>query len=175
MPTRISVGTSTSPRMGSESNPVNLPAPPPLVITTTNEDGNEVGFYYAVPTVNLNPAYSDADLFQDFTMMDPLGENFVWIKNLFDDPTPEEDAANMAAMSVAAAAGSPVHGGSSSTSAPAGADNAASDMAAVSTVMSANNDVSMGSAGPNFGQLADGGSQQQQSWMNQGYSRTMQS
>ncbi|KAF9411875.1 hypothetical protein BGZ94_001216 [Podila epigama] len=81
------------------------PPPPPLVITTTNEDGNEVGFYYAVPSVNLNPAYSDADLFHDFTMMDALGEDFVWIENLFDDPSPEEAAAQMTAMSVAAAAG----------------------------------------------------------------------
>ncbi|KAF8927077.1 hypothetical protein BGZ58_010647 [Dissophora ornata] len=172
MPTRTSVGTSTSPQMGSESNLANLPAPPPLVITTTNEDGNEVGFYYAVPNVNLNPAYSDADLFQDFTMMDPLGEDFVWIQNLFDDPTPEEEVANMAAMSVAAAAGSPVNSSPSSTSAPTGADNAASDVTAVGTAMSANDDVSMVSA--NFGQLSDSGSQQQQSWMNQGYSHTMQ-
>ncbi|KAF9212049.1 hypothetical protein BGZ59_007280 [Podila verticillata] len=114
-PERVSVGTSTSPMMGtmnddSDMNGLGLtnsaaPPPPPLVITTTNEDGNEVGFYYAVPSVNLNPAYSDADLFQDFTMMDALGEDFVWIENLFDDPTPEEAAANMTAMSVAAAAG----------------------------------------------------------------------
>ncbi|KAG0015327.1 hypothetical protein BGZ81_011728 [Podila clonocystis] len=116
-PERVSVGTSTSPMMGtmtdSDMSGLGLnnsiaPPPPPLVITTTNEDGNEVGFYYAVPSVNLNPAYSDADLFQDFTMMDALGEDFVWIENLFDDPTPEEAAANMAAMSVAAAAGQSV-------------------------------------------------------------------
>ncbi|KAF9310618.1 hypothetical protein BG003_008336 [Podila horticola] len=115
---RVSVGTSTSPMMGTmtdsdmglglTNSTVAPPPPPPLVITTTNEDGNEVGFYYAVPAVNLNPAYSDADLFQDFTMMDALGEDFVWIENLFDDPTPEEAAANMAAMSVAAAAGQSV-------------------------------------------------------------------
>ncbi|KAG0087987.1 hypothetical protein BGZ93_001466 [Podila epicladia] len=119
-PERVSVGTSTSPMMGTMTdsdmsgldlnNSVAPPQPPPLVITTTNEDGNEVGFYYAVPSVNLNPAYSDADLFQDFTMMDALGEDFVWIENLFDDPTPEEAAANMAAMSVAAAAGQSVDG-----------------------------------------------------------------
>ncbi|KAF9949031.1 hypothetical protein BGZ70_001975 [Mortierella alpina] len=63
------------------------PVPPPMVITTTTEDGREVGFYYAVPSVNLNPNYSDADLFQDFTMMDALGEDFVWVENLFDDAT----------------------------------------------------------------------------------------
>ncbi|KAF9573666.1 hypothetical protein EC968_008182 [Mortierella alpina] len=65
-------------------NSISAPAPPPMVITTTNEDGREVGFYYAVPNVNLNPNYSDSDLFQDFTMMDALGEDFVWIENLFD-------------------------------------------------------------------------------------------
>ncbi|KAI1320832.1 hypothetical protein EDD11_009789 [Mortierella claussenii] len=62
--------------------------PAPMVVTTTNEEGNEVGLYYAVPTVNLNPNASEADLFQDFTMMDDaLGENFVWIENLFDGAT----------------------------------------------------------------------------------------
>ncbi|CAO3567569.1 unnamed protein product [Mortierella alpina] len=66
-------------------NSISAPAPPPMVITTTTEDGREVGFYYAVPSVNLNPNYSDADLFQDFTMMDALGEDFVWVENLFDD------------------------------------------------------------------------------------------
>ncbi|KAG0041738.1 hypothetical protein BGZ83_001368 [Gryganskiella cystojenkinii] len=60
-------------------------APQPMVITTTNEDGNEVAFYYAAPQVNLNPAYQDADLFQDFTMMDSVGEDFVWIQNLFEE------------------------------------------------------------------------------------------
>ncbi|KAF9919792.1 hypothetical protein FBU30_010530 [Linnemannia zychae] len=108
-PARVSVATSTSPQITSENNISSISDSgvplPPLVITTTNEDGNEVGFYYAVPEVNLKSAFSDADLFQDFTMMDPLGEDFVWIENLFDEPTPEETAANMTAMSVAAAAG----------------------------------------------------------------------
>ncbi|KAF9291542.1 hypothetical protein BGZ68_003480 [Mortierella alpina] len=82
-------------------NSISAPAPPPMVITTTNEDGREVGFYYAVPTVNLNPNYSDADLFQDFTMMDALGEDFVWIENLFDEATD----ANSAEMSATAHTG----------------------------------------------------------------------
>ncbi|KAG9322442.1 hypothetical protein KVV02_000071 [Mortierella alpina] len=68
-------------------NSISAPAPPPMVVTTTTEDGREVGFYYAVPTVNLNPNYSDSDLFQDFTMMDTLGEDFVWIENLFEEAT----------------------------------------------------------------------------------------
>ncbi|KAF9111956.1 hypothetical protein BGX27_004216 [Mortierella sp. AM989] len=63
----------------------------PLVITTTNEDGNEVVFYTAVPNVNLNPGASDADLFQDFTVMEePLGENFVWVQNLFEEAPADE-------------------------------------------------------------------------------------
>lgn len=71
--------------------------PQPMVITTTNEDGNEVAFYYAAPQVNLNPAYQDADLFQDFTMMDPVGEDFVWIENLFE----EQDQADSTASTTA--------------------------------------------------------------------------
>ncbi|KAG0212836.1 hypothetical protein BGX28_005492 [Mortierella sp. GBA30] len=64
-----------------------IPNPPPMVITTTNEEGHEVGFYYAVPAVNLNPNFTDSDLFHDFTMMDALGEDFVWVENLFGETT----------------------------------------------------------------------------------------
>ncbi|KAF8981001.1 hypothetical protein BGZ46_003375 [Entomortierella lignicola] len=78
----ISVSDAGSPAM----NNTNQESAPPMVITTTNEEGNEVGFYYAVPAVSLNPGASDADLFQDFTVMeDTLGENFVWVENLFDE------------------------------------------------------------------------------------------
>ncbi|KAF9299842.1 hypothetical protein BGZ74_008586 [Mortierella antarctica] len=146
-PERVSVGTSTSPMLGTMMDDMNEgmndvapPLPPPLVITTTNEDGNEVGFYYAVPSVNLNPAYSDADLFQDFTMMDALGEDFVWIENLFDDPTPEEAAANMAAMSVAAAAGQSVD-----TLSTVGSDSSASlaPSSSAKTALNPTEDVAM--------------------------------
>ncbi|KAF9974185.1 hypothetical protein BGZ65_008867 [Modicella reniformis] len=159
--------------MGSTTPPTNPAAPPPLVITTTNEDGNEVGFYYAVPAVNLNPAFTDADLFQDFnmmdpSMMDPLGEDFVWIENLFDDPPPEEAAANMAAMSVAAAAGM-----TSSPSTPNETTATSTmDLSATGHLTSAElmiNDVSMGSAGVIFGQVNDS-----QPWSNRTYSQTMQ-
>lgn len=77
---------------------------PPLVITTTNEDGNEVGFYYAVPPVNLNPGCRDSDLFQDFAMGDDgdaVGEDFVWIENLFDETNAAEEAAAVAAAAMA--------------------------------------------------------------------------
>ncbi|KAI1320915.1 hypothetical protein EDD11_009238 [Mortierella claussenii] len=165
-PTRTSIGTSTSPQLGSESTVSNTAAPP-LVITTTNEDGNEVGFYYAVPSVNLNPAYSDADLFQDFTMLDDaLGENFVWIENLFDDPTPEEAAANMDAMSVAAVSGSlslspPSNGNTSSDL----INNA--DVSSMSNLdmMNSSNDVVMGSA-----MLSQ---HQPQPWMAQGFAQSL--
>ncbi|KAF9326572.1 hypothetical protein BG006_010022 [Podila minutissima] len=79
-------------------------APPPLVITTTNADGNEVGFYYAVPPVNLNPGYHDSDLFQDFAMGDDgdaVGEDFVWIENLFVETNAAEEAAAVAAAAMA--------------------------------------------------------------------------
>ncbi|KAH7049799.1 hypothetical protein BKA57DRAFT_461258 [Linnemannia elongata] len=174
-PMRTSVGTSTSPQMGSDAdfsavpNPVG--PPPPLVITTTNEDGNEVGFYYAVPEVNLNPAFSDADLFQDFTMMDALGEDFVWIENLFDEPTPEEAAATMTAMSVAAAAGR-----TSSTADHGVSTNAA--LGAMESLMNAasasagSDDVSMESS-MMAGSMQGMGMPQQQ-WPRPSYSNTMQ-
>ncbi|KAF9998244.1 hypothetical protein BGZ80_010260 [Entomortierella chlamydospora] len=175
MPTRTSVGTSTSPQMGLDGVlSSNSAPPPPLVITTTNEDGNEVGFYYAVPSVNLNPAYSDADLFQDFTMMDALGEDFVWIENLFDDPSPEEAAANMAAMSVAAAAGSSTTGSNTTGLDLSGVEGSA--MSDINVLMNTTNDVSMASVEQTFGLAADASSQQQQqqSWMSQSYSPPMQ-
>ncbi|KAF9181411.1 hypothetical protein BGZ51_005440 [Haplosporangium sp. Z 767] len=175
-PTRTSVGTSTSPQMGSANltdNTMEAP-PPPLVITTTNEDGNEVGFYYAVPSVNLNPAYNDADLFQDFTMMDALGEDFVWIENLFDEPTAEEAAANMVAMSVAAATGQQsVTTGTGSLEDNSGAGNVA---LSINTMMaSGNNDLSMGDSTPTTSQTQDGLLQQpmQQAWMSQDYSQSI--
>ncbi|KAF9197361.1 hypothetical protein BGZ49_002240 [Haplosporangium sp. Z 27] len=172
MSSRTSVGTSTSPQLGFDGMSTN-PSPPPLVITTTNEDGNEVGFYYAVPSVNLNPAYSDADLFQDFTMMDALGEDFVWIENLFDEPSPEEAAANMAAMSVAAAAGST----GDATLGLSGTEG--SILSDINAMMNNVNDVSMASVvEQSFGQTTDVASQQQQqqqqSWMNQNFSPSMQ-
>ncbi|KAG0212283.1 hypothetical protein BGX33_003729 [Mortierella sp. NVP41] len=160
-PMRTNVGTSTSPQMGADNdfalNPV--APPPPLVITTTNEDGNEVGYYYAVPEVNLNPAYTDNDIFQDFTMMDALGEDFVWIENLFDEPTPEEAAATMAAMSVAAAAGTSTSNvdGASTTSA-LGMDDVSMD----STLLSSGAIQNMGMQ------------QQQQPWPRPNYTNTMQ-
>lgn len=160
-PRRVSVGTSTSPQMGMDGT---IPNPsPPLVITTTNEDGNEVGVYYAIPSVTLNPGVTDADLFQDFTMMDPLGEDFVWIENLFDEPTLEEAAANMNAMSVAAASGV------ASTS----VDPTLMDGSDTSGLML--NDVAMGSVA--FGQAIDPTGlqqQQQQQWANQTFPQTMQ-
>ncbi|KAF9943706.1 hypothetical protein BGZ65_000448, partial [Modicella reniformis] len=64
-------GNETSPGAATNPNPV------PTVITTMNEEGREVGFYFAVPQVNLNPGASDADLFRDF-------EDFVWVENHFD-------------------------------------------------------------------------------------------
>ncbi|KAF9116003.1 hypothetical protein BGX27_005440 [Mortierella sp. AM989] len=161
MPARTSVGTSTSPQIGFDGLSPNSAAPPPLVITTTNEDGNEVGFYFAVPSVNLNPAYSDADLFQDFTMMDALGEDFVWIENLFEEPSPEEAAANMTAMSVAAAAGS-VNDSAITLGLPGTEGSVLSE---ISALMDTVNDVSMGSVEQQ---------QQQQSWMNQSFSPSMQ-
>lgn len=159
-PRRVSVATSTSPQMGIESDPTII-ASPPLVIKTTNEDGNEVGFYYAIPSVTLNPAYSDADLFQDFTMMDQLGEDFVWIENLFDEPTPEEAAA----MSVAAATGA-----SPSTT----SNGDLSSLMINTTLANSIVDVPMGSV---FGQAVDINpqqQQQQQQWNNQSFSQTMQ-
>jgi hypothetical protein len=173
-PMRTSVGTSTSPQMGADSDFPTVPNPvgplPPLVIPTTNEDGNEVGFYYAVPQVNLNPAFSDADLFQDFTMMDPLGEDFVWIENLFDEPTPEEAAATMTAMSVAAAAGRTSSNGDHGSSASCNLENlmnapsGSSDVLMESEIMSSH--------------LAAGSLQNigvsQQPWPRPNYSNTMQ-
>ncbi|KAG0278757.1 hypothetical protein BGZ97_009687, partial [Linnemannia gamsii] len=174
-PTRTSVGTSTSPQMGLDNDfsavPNPIAPPPPLVITTTNEDGNEVGFYYAVPEVNLNPAFSDADLFQDFTMMDALGEDFVWIENLFDEPTPEEAAATMTAMSVAAAAGRNTsnadHGMSTNTA--LGAMESLMNVAA----SSGNDDVSMDSSMIAAGSM-QGMGMPQQPWPRPNYSNTMQ-
>ncbi|KAF9967456.1 hypothetical protein BGZ70_009450 [Mortierella alpina] len=190
---RTSVATSTSPQMGFSPS-VSDPVPPPLVITTTNEDGNEVGFYYAVPSVNLNPAYNDADLFQDFTMMDALGEDFVWIENLFDEPTPEEAAANMAAMSVAAAAG---QAGSTSADAPGLANGLPLTAGNIGNAECSSSVDIAHNGGPAFGmtnsvndvamgaeQIQDLAAsslqqqqqqqQQQQAWMNQNYSQSMQ-
>ncbi|KAF9126651.1 hypothetical protein BGW39_006465 [Mortierella sp. 14UC] len=173
-PMRTSVGTSTSPQMGTDNDFSTVPnpvgPPPPLVITTTNEDGNEVGFYYAVPEVNLNPAFSDADLFQDFTMMDALGEDFVWIENLFDEPTPEEAAATMTAMSVAAAAGRASSNGDHGSSASDNLEN-------LMNAPGGNDDVSMGSAMMSS-HLAAGSmhtmGMPQQPWPRPNYSNTMQ-
>ncbi|KAG9064240.1 hypothetical protein KI688_003428 [Linnemannia hyalina] len=174
-PMRTSVGTSTSPQMGSDAdfsavpNPVG--PPPPLVIKTTNEDGNEVGFYYAVPEVNLNPAFSDADLFQDFTMMDALGEDFVWIENLFDEPTPEEAAATMTAMSVAAAAGR-----TSSTADHGVSTNAA--LGAMESLMNAASTTAGSDDVPMESSMMVGSMQglgmPQQPWPRPSYSNTMQ-
>ncbi|KAG0241742.1 hypothetical protein BGW41_005396 [Actinomortierella wolfii] len=82
----------------------------PKVITTVNEDGQQVGFYFAVPPVSLIPSVTDEELFRDFTMMDEgttddfTGEGFVWVENLFEDLPAEETAANLAAITAAAAA-----------------------------------------------------------------------
>ncbi|KAG0314143.1 hypothetical protein BGZ99_008341, partial [Dissophora globulifera] len=168
MATRVSVGTSTSPQMGSESNTAtNLD--PPLVITTTNEDGNEVGFYYAVPTVYLNPAYNDADLFQDC-------EDFVWIENLFEDPSLEEEAANMGSMSVAATAGSFATGVDNVSQGMGGIDSSAETTGAIAN--GANDDIQMMSTDTTFGTVNDSIMHQHEpqppSWMGQGYTPTMQ-
>ncbi|KAG0272045.1 hypothetical protein BGZ95_000090 [Linnemannia exigua] len=179
-PMRTSVGTSTSPQMGSDNDFSTVPnpvaPPPPLVITTTNEDGNEVGFYYAVPEVNLNPAFSDADLFQDFTMMDALGEDFVWIENLFDEPTPEEAAATMTAMSVAAAAGRTTSNGDHGSLANGSLGDLESLMNAAPTT-SGNDDVSMESSMMSS-HLAAGSMHSmgmaQQPWPRPNYTNTMQ-
>ncbi|KAG0336763.1 hypothetical protein BG004_007909 [Podila humilis] len=100
--TGINVG---SPLVKIETQkPESVTTLPPLVITTTNEDGNEVGFYYAIPPVNLNPGFNDSDLFQDFAMGedgDTVGEDFVWIENLFDETNAAEEAAAVAAASMA--------------------------------------------------------------------------
>ncbi|KAF9412151.1 hypothetical protein BGZ94_001126, partial [Podila epigama] len=77
-----SINASGSPMVKVESQAMmtpQQPAAPPLVITTLNEDGNEVGFYYAVPPVNLNPGCQDSDLFHDFALSDEgdaVGEDF---------------------------------------------------------------------------------------------------
>ncbi|KAG0261073.1 hypothetical protein BG011_001376 [Mortierella polycephala] len=84
MSSMASASDNTNNYPGTPATPAKDPAP--MVITTTNAEGNEVGFYYAVPDEKLNPNCSDADLFQDFTMMDEaVGEEFVWIENLFED------------------------------------------------------------------------------------------
>ncbi|KAG0250379.1 hypothetical protein DFQ27_009426 [Actinomortierella ambigua] len=103
------VGTGAAASSSSLSSSVNAPK----VITTMNEDGQQVGFYFAVPPVTLHPTATDEELFRDFTMMDETGaaedddftgEGFVWIENLFEDLPAEETAANMAAITAAAAA-----------------------------------------------------------------------
>ncbi|KAF9434758.1 hypothetical protein BGZ76_007505 [Entomortierella beljakovae] len=71
----------------------------PLVITTLNAEGQASGLYHTIPVVNLNPGANEADLFHDFTVMDdtPVGESFVWVKNLFDDAAAAAAAAGVAA------------------------------------------------------------------------------
>ncbi|KAF9973037.1 hypothetical protein BGZ73_003747, partial [Actinomortierella ambigua] len=76
---RVAGGSSSSPSSGKA----------PTVITTVNDDGQQVGFYFAVPPVTLHPSDD---------------EGFVWIENLFEDLPAEETAANMAAITAAAAA-----------------------------------------------------------------------
>ncbi|ORZ28421.1 hypothetical protein BCR41DRAFT_418498 [Lobosporangium transversale] len=64
---------------GNEESPLATEGrdPAPLVVTTVKEEGREVGLYYAIPKVNLNPGASESDLFQDFNMRDALGTSGV--------------------------------------------------------------------------------------------------
>ncbi|KAF9364814.1 hypothetical protein BGX34_000361 [Mortierella sp. NVP85] len=82
---------------------VTNPNPAPMVITHLNEEGREVGFYYAAPAVNLNPGARDADLCQDFGMAGALGEDYIWVRNLFDEKTTGVDEAALAAATATTA------------------------------------------------------------------------
>jgi len=64
----------------------NTPEPASTVVTTFNGDGQEVGVYYAIPDVSLNPGFTDSDLFQDMPMRNAVGEEFTWVENLFEGP-----------------------------------------------------------------------------------------
>ncbi|KAF9127639.1 hypothetical protein BGW39_005705 [Mortierella sp. 14UC] len=78
---------SGSPMLNSDnnSNLHSTPEPASTVVTTFNGDGQEVGVYYAIPDVSLNPGFNDSDLFQDMPMRNnAVGEEFTWVENLFD-------------------------------------------------------------------------------------------
>ncbi|KAG0379653.1 hypothetical protein BGX24_012293 [Mortierella sp. AD032] len=81
--------SSGSPMLNSDnnSNLNSTPEPASTIVTTFNGDGQEVGVYYAIPEVNLNPGFSDSDLFQDMPMRNAVGEEFTWVENLFDGTT----------------------------------------------------------------------------------------
>ncbi|KAF9356198.1 hypothetical protein BGX26_005588 [Mortierella sp. AD094] len=110
----LSASDSASPAM-SNNNQGDIPtsgSSAPMVITTLNEEGHEVGFYYAVPAVSLNPGASDADLFQDFTVMeDTLGENFVWVENLFDENATGVVAGDASGSNLSSSSAIPIPGG----------------------------------------------------------------
>ncbi|KAF9439334.1 hypothetical protein BGZ76_003864 [Entomortierella beljakovae] len=106
--TSVSIGSTSSSPYASSDSPSNI-STSTIATSTTHEDGNEVGYYNAFANFNINPAYNDDDLFINATMVDAIGEDFVWIENLFEDildtndvnPTPEDTAA----MSIIAAFG----------------------------------------------------------------------
>ncbi|KAK3815050.1 MAG: hypothetical protein J3Q66DRAFT_343697 [Benniella sp.] len=89
----------------------------PMVITHLNEEGREVGFYYAAPAVSLNPGARDADLCQDFGMMGALGEDYVWIRNLFDEKTTGVDESALASTTATTATATPMDSVSASSEA----------------------------------------------------------
>ncbi|KAK5822444.1 hypothetical protein F5H01DRAFT_335749 [Linnemannia elongata] len=80
---------SGSPMLNSDnnSNLNSTPEPASTVVTTFNGDGQEVGVYYAIPDVSLNPGFTDSDLFQDMPMRNAVGEEFTWVENLFEGTT----------------------------------------------------------------------------------------
>ncbi|OAQ29154.1 hypothetical protein K457DRAFT_126152 [Linnemannia elongata AG-77] len=96
---------SGSPMLNSDnnSNLNSTPEPASTVVTTFNGDGQEVGVYYAIPDVSLNPGFTDSDLFQDMPMRNAVGEEFTWVENLFEGTT---DAAGGAGGGAGGVAGS---------------------------------------------------------------------
>ncbi|KAF9935380.1 hypothetical protein FBU30_003170 [Linnemannia zychae] len=82
--THSSVSGSPMPGSDNNSNLNSTPEPASNVVTTFNGDGQEVGVYYAIPDVSLNPGYTDSDLFQDMPMRNSVGEEFTWVENLFE-------------------------------------------------------------------------------------------
>jgi hypothetical protein len=104
---------SGSPMLNSDnnSNLNSTPEPASTVVTTFNGDGQEVGVYYAIPDVNLNPGFTDSDLFQDLPMRNAVGEEFTWVENLF------EGTANAATGTAGGVAGA-CSGGANPTAVP---------------------------------------------------------
>ncbi|KAF9107754.1 hypothetical protein BGX29_005041 [Mortierella sp. GBA35] len=97
-----------SPMLNSDnnSNINSTPEPVSNAVTTFNGDGQEVGVYYATPDVNLNPGFTDSDLFQDLPMRNAVGEEFTWVENLFEGATGTGGDGADGAGGVSASAGS---------------------------------------------------------------------